>query len=113
MATNTKNKLDKPCQLSITLKATYTLNGAVKVSFKLALETTGRIVRRRCVKATSNNNHDSKCMLLVSVHNTITRSGVVGSNTFSFTGKLAAGTYQLTAIAPGGSSQTTIFRVTG
>jgi len=108
-----KNKGDKACQLSIRLKATYTLNAAVKVSFKLALQTTGRKVSGKCVKATRKNKHHSKCTLPVSVHKTITRSGVVGSNTFSFTGKLAAGTYKLTVTPAGGTSQTVTFRVTG
>jgi PKD repeat protein len=107
-----KNKGDKACQLSIKLKATYTLNGAVKVSFKLALQTSGRKVSGKCVKATSKNKHHSKCTLLTSVHKA-TRSGVVGSNKFSFTGKLAAGTYQLTVTPAGGTSHTVMFKVTG
>ena len=55
----------------------------------------------------------SDCTLLVSVHKTITRSGVAGSNKFRFTGKLAAGTYELTVTPAGGTSQTVTFKVTG
>ena len=108
-----KNKQAKPCQLSTKLKATYTLNAAVKVSFKLAVRTTGRKVNGRCAKATRKNRQDSKCTLLVGVTKSITRSGAIGSNTFSFAGKLAAGTYQLTATPAGGTPKTATFRVTG
>ena len=108
-----KNKRDKPCQLSIRLNATYTLNAAVNVSFKLALKTTGRKVSGKCVTATHKNKHHSTCTLLVSVHKTITRSGVAGSNKFSFTGQLAPGTYELTVTPAGGTSQTVTFKVTG
>jgi YVTN family beta-propeller protein len=108
-----KNKGDKACQLSIKLKATYTLNTPVTVSFKLSLRTTGRKVSGSCVKATRKNKHHAKCPRLVSVHKTITRSGVAGSNRFSLTGKLAAGTYQLTATPAGGTSRTVTFRVIG
>ena len=69
-----KNKRDEPCQLSIRLKTTYTLNAAVTVSFKLALKTTGRKVSGKCVKATHKNKRHSKCTLLFSVHQAITRS---------------------------------------
>jgi hypothetical protein len=108
-----QNKGDQACQLSIKLKATYTLNTPVTVSFKLSLQTTGRKVSGRCVKATRKNNHHAKCTLLVSVNKTIPRSGVAGSNSFSLTGKLAAGTYQLTATPAGGTSRTVTFRVIG
>ena len=108
-----QNKGDQACQLSIKLKATYTLNTPVTVSFKLSLQTTGRKVSGRCVKATRKNTHHAHCTLLVSVHPTIPRSGVAGSNSFSLTGKLAAGTYQLTATPPGGTSQTVTFGVIG
>ena len=108
-----KNKDDKACQRSIKLKATYTLNTPVTVSFKLSLQRTGRKVSGRCVKATRKNKHHAKCTLLVSVHKTIPRSGVAGSNKFSFAGKLAAGTYQLSATPAGGTSQTVRFRVIG
>ena len=108
-----QNKGDKACQLSINLKAAYTLNTPVTVSFTLSLQTTGRKVSGRCVKATRKNTHQAKCTLLVSVHKTIPRSGVAGSNRFSLTGKLAAGTYQLTATPAGGTSQTVTFGVVG
>ena len=108
-----ENQGDKACQLSIKLKATYTLNTPVTVSFKLSLQTTGRKVSGRCVKATRRNKHHAKCPRLVSVHKTIPRSGVAGSNSFSLTGKLAAGTYQLTATPAGSTSQTVKFRVIG
>ena len=111
--TSKKNKADEPCQLSIKLTATYTLNAPVKVSFKLALESTGRTVSGKCVKATRKNKHHSKCTLLVGVHNTITRSGVAGSNKFSVTGKLGAGTYELTVTPADGTSQTVTFKVAG
>ena len=74
-----QNKGDKACQLSINLKAAYTLNTPVRVSFKLSLQRTGRKVNGRCVKATGKNTHQAKCTLLVSVHKTIPRSGVAGS----------------------------------
>ena len=108
-----ENNGDKPCQLSIRLQATYTLNVAVNVSFKLELKTTGRKVSGKCVKATPKNKHHSKCTLLASVHKTITRSGEARSNKFSFTGQLAAGTYELTVTPAGGRSQTVTFKVTG
>ena len=108
-----QNKGDKACQLSINLKATYTLNTPVTVSFKLSLQTTGRKVSGRCVQATRKNTQQAKCTLLVSLHKTIPRSGVAGSNSFSLTGKLAAGTYQLTATPAGGTAKTVTFRVTG
>jgi hypothetical protein len=108
-----RNKRDNTCQLSIKLNATYTLNAAADVSFRLALQTSGRKVNGKCVKATRKNKHHSKCTLLASVDKTVTRSGVVGSNTFSFTGKLAAGTYELTASMAGGTAQTVTFRVAG
>ena len=110
---STKNKRDKPCQLSIKLTAHYTLTAARTVSFKLALQTSGRMVRGKCVKASTKNKHDHKCILLVSVHHTITRSGVVGSNKFNFTGKLVAGTYELTVTPPGGTAQKVTFKVSG
>ena len=105
-------KLDRRCQLPISLKATYTLNVAVKVSFKLSLETTGRAVGGRCVKTTHRNRSHRKCTLPVSAHKTITRAGVAGSNRSSFTVKLAAGTYQLTATPAGGTSGTVTVHVT-
>ena len=77
-----KNQSDKRCQLSVRLTATYALNAAVSMSFKLA-------------------------------HKTVTRSGVAGSNKFSVTRKLAAGTYELTATPAGGTSQAVTFKVTG
>jgi hypothetical protein len=107
-----KDKRHKACQLSIKLKGTYKLNGSVKVGFKLSLKTTGRKVGGKCVKATSKNKHHSKCSLLVTKH-TFTRSGKLGSDAFSFTGKLAAGNYELTATPAGGTAKTTTFRVTG
>ncbi len=109
----TKNNGDKPCQLSIKLTADYTLNAARTVSFRLALQTSGRMVSGKCVKASPKNKHDRKCMLLVSVHNPITRSEVVGSNKFTFTGKLLSGTYELTMTPVGGAAQTVTFKVTG
>ena len=108
-----ENEADDPCQLSIKLKATYTLDAPVKVSFKLALESTGRTLNGKCVKATRKNKHHSKCTLLVGVHNTIIRSGVTGSNRFSVTGKLGAGTYQLTVTPAGGTSRTATSKVAG
>jgi hypothetical protein len=108
-----RSKHAKPCQLSIKLKATYALNTAVKVSFKLALSTTGRKVHGRCVRATRKNKRQPKCALPVGVGKPIARSGVNGSNTFTFTGRLAAGTYQLTATPAGGTPRTVTFRVTG
>jgi PKD repeat protein len=108
-----KNKRDKACQLSIKLNATYTLNAAANVTFKLALQRSGRKVSGKCVKATRKNKHHSKCTLLVSVQKTFTRSGVAGSNKFSFARKLAAGTYELTAAPASGTPQTVTFRVTG
>jgi len=108
-----KNKAGKACQLSIKLKATYTLNAAVAVSFQLSRKATGRKVSGKCRNPTRKNRHRAKCTLLVSVQKTVTRSGVVGSNSFSFTGKLAAGTYQLTATPAGGTSKTVTFRLTG
>ncbi len=108
-----KNKRAKSCLLATKLKATYTLSAAAKVSFKLALKTTGRKVRGRCVKATRKNKHAAKCTLLVGVRKTITRPAATGSNTFSFTGTLAAGTYQLTGTPAGGSARTVSFRVVG
>ena len=107
-----KNKAGRRCQLSIKLKATYALSAPATVRFRLALKTTGRKVSGKCVKATRKNKHHSKCTLL-SVQKTITRSGVAGSNNFSFTGKLAAGTYQLTASPPGAAPETVTLRVTG
>jgi hypothetical protein len=108
-----QNKGDQACQLTIKLQATYRLNTPATVSFKLSLQTTGRKVSGRCVKATRKNQLHAKCTLLVSAHKTIPRSGVAGSNSFSLTGKLAAGTYQLTATPARGTSQTVTFRVTG
>ena len=108
-----KNKQAKPCQLTVKLKATYTLNAAVQVSFKLALKTTGQKVNGRCVEATRKSKQHSKCTLLVGVLEPITSSGAIGSNTFSSTDKLAAGTYQLTATPAGGTPQTATFHVTG
>jgi PKD repeat protein len=108
-----KNKHDHACQRSIKLKATYTLNAAGTVTNKLSRETTGRKVGGRCVKLTRKNRHHPACTLSVSVHKTITRPGVVGSNEFSFTGKLAVGTYGLAATPAGGTAQTATFRVTG
>jgi hypothetical protein len=99
--------------LSIKLKATYRLNEAATVSFTLSIVTTGRKVSGRCVKVTHKNKHKPRCTLPVSVHTTITRSGVVGSNKFSFTGKLAARTYELTVTPAGGTARTVRFRVTG
>ena len=110
---STKNKRDKPCQLSIKLTAHYTLNAARTVSFTLALETSGRIVGGKCVKASAKNKHDRKCVLLMSVHSTITRPGVVGSNKFTFTGKLVAGTYELTVTPGGGTAHAVAFKVSG
>ena len=69
--------------------------------------------QRQVREGDPQDKHHSKCMLLVSVHKTITRSGVVGSNKFSFTGMLAAGTYELTVTPAGGPSQTVTFKVTG
>jgi hypothetical protein len=108
-----QNQGDQACQLSIKLKATYTLNTPVTVSFKLSLQRTGRKVSRRCVTATRKNTQHAKCTLLVSVHKAISRSGVAGSNSFSLAGKLAAGTYQLTATPARGTAQTVTFRVIG
>ena len=108
-----QNQGDQACQLSIKLKATYTLNTPLTVSFTLSLQTTGRKVSGRCVKATRTNKHHAQCTLLVSVHKTIPRSGVAGSNSFSLTGTLAAGTYQLTATPARGTFQTVTFRVIG
>jgi YVTN family beta-propeller protein len=105
------NKGDKACQLSIKLKATYGLNTAATVSFKLSLATTGRKVRGKCVKAPLKNKHKPTCTLLFGVHRTITRAGVAGSNQFSFTGKLATGTYELTVTPAGGTAQSVTFRV--
>jgi hypothetical protein len=65
----------------------------------------------REVVASSTTNVDALCTLLVSVHKTIPRSGVAGSNRFSLTGQLAAGTYQLTATPARGTAQTVTFRV--
>jgi hypothetical protein len=73
----------------IKVKATYTLNAAATVTFKLVRKKTGRKVR------------------------TITRSGAAGANSFSFTGRLAAGTYKLTATPAGGRSKAVTFKVTG
>jgi hypothetical protein len=106
-----QNTGDKPCQLSIKLQATYTLNTPGTVSFKLSRQTTGRKLSGRCVKATRKNQQHAKCTLLVSAHKTIPRSGVAGSNRFSLTGQLAAGTYQLTATPARGTAQTVTFRV--
>ena len=108
-----KNAADKPCQLSIKLKASYTLNAPAKVSFKLSLKTTGRNVRGKCAKATHKNKHHAQCTLLLSVHKTINRSGVAGSNKFSFIGKFAAGTYELIATPAGGLAEKVTFKVTG
>ena len=110
---STKNKGDKPCQRSIKLSAKYTLNAAATVSFKLALQTSGRKVSGKCVKASRKNTHDHKCVLLVSAHSTIRRSGVAGSNKFTFTGKLVAGTYELTVTPAGGTAHTVTFKVSG
>jgi len=110
---STKNKRDKPCQRSIKLTAKYTLNAAATVSFKLALQTSGRKVSGKCVKASRKNKHDHTCQLLASVHKTITRSGVAGSNKFTFTGKLVAGTYELTVTPAGGTAHTVTFKVSG
>jgi hypothetical protein len=52
-------------------------------------------------------------LLLVSVHNTLRRSGVAGSNKFTFTGKLLAGTYELTVTPAGGTAHTVTFKVSG
>lgn len=72
----------------------------------------GARVHGRCVKPTRKNKHDRKCTLLVGVHKTIMRYGT-GSNSFTFTRKLATGTYQLTATPADGTSQTVTFRITG
>ena len=48
-----------------------------------------------------------------SVHKKITRSGVARSNKFSFTGQLAAGTYELTRDPGGRQAETVTFKVTG
>ena len=110
---STRNKADKPCQRPVKLTAKYTLNAAATVSFRLALQTSGRKVSGKCVKGSRKNKHDHKCMLLVSVHNTIRRSGVAGSNKFTFTGKLVAGTYELTVTPAGGTAHTVTFKVSG
>jgi hypothetical protein len=110
---STKNKRNKPCQRPVKLTAKYTLNAAATVSFRLARQTSGRKVSGKCVKGSRKNKHDRKCMLLVSVHNTIRRSGAAGSNKFTFTGKLVAGTYELTVTPVGGTAHTVTFKVSG
>jgi hypothetical protein len=71
------------------------------------------VLSGKCLKASRKNKHDHKCMLLVSVHNTIRRSGVAGSNKFTFTGKLVAGTFELTVTPAGGTAHTVTFKVSG
>lgn len=73
----------------------------------------GRKVHGRCVTATRKNKHRAKCTRLVSVYKTVVDPRVAGSHSFSFTGKLAAGTYELTATPAGGTSLMVTFRVVG
>jgi hypothetical protein len=84
-----RTRREKPCRRPIRLRATYMLNAAVTVSLTLVRKATGRKVR------------------------SITDSGFGGSNSITFTAKLAAGTHELTATPEGGAPRTARLKVTG
>jgi DNA-binding beta-propeller fold protein YncE len=112
-----KNGANKHCRLPIRLRVNYTLNGGSKVTFALKRQATGRKVRGACVKPTHKNRKHGKCVRLVSVSGSIVKSGIAGSNHFTFNGKigghqLGSGTYQLIATPAGGSPRKATFTIT-
>jgi hypothetical protein len=109
-----KNATKPRCRRPIKLKISYTLNGAATVKFTLKLLLPGRKVNGRCVKPTAKNANKPRCVRKQSVHGSIVKTGKLGANSFTFTGKigghkLAPGTYRLTATPTGGTSHTTKF----
>jgi outer membrane protein assembly factor BamB len=117
-----QNRSHKYCRRSLKLKITYTLNEAATVTLTLKRQTPGRKVKGRCVKPTHKSHKRPRCTRFVPVHGRITLLGKVGSNVFTFTGKigghkLGPGSYQLTATPTTGghtgTPQKVAFKVVG
>ena len=112
----TKNNANKHCKRPIQLRVSYTLDSAATVTFTLKRETPGRKVNGQCVKPTKKNKTHKSCNRLVTVRGTITQTGKLGANSFTFNGKLdgyklAPGSYQLTATPTGGKPHTTTLKI--
>lgn len=113
-----KTKNNKHCRRPIKLKVSYTLNGALTVTFALKRKAPGRKVRGRCVEPTKKNAKKKRCSRLVTVHGKLVKSGKAGNNKFAWNGKLAGhklkpGSYQLTATPTGGKPNTVTFKIVG
>ena len=106
-----KNRTHKPCTRPIKLRIRYTLNGSATVTFTIKRLAPGRQVTGRCVKPTHKNSSHKRCTRLASARR-IDKPGETGANSFTFSGRLVPGTYQLTATLPGGTRQRATFRFT-
>jgi hypothetical protein len=102
-------------------KVSFKLNVAAAVAFKVRQRRSGRRnARGRCVKPTRKNRRKRKCTRAVTLRGGFTQTGVAGSNSFRFTGrlrgrKLSPGRYLLvatpTADGVSGLARSTRFRI--
>lgn len=82
---------------------TYTLNQPATVRFTVLQPQSGRRAKGgRCVKPTRANRRARRCVRMVTLAGSFTRTGRAGTNRFRFTGRLAGrklkpGSYQLVA----------------
>jgi hypothetical protein len=69
-------------------EASFTLNVAAEVRFRVDRTTAGRKVKGVCRAATRRNRHARKCTRHRRVRGSFKRAGVAGANRFHFTGRL-------------------------
>ena len=91
----------------------FTLNVAAPVKFSVDRSAAGRKVNGKCRKPTKKNKHAKRCTRHLALKGSFSRSGVAGSNTFHWNGRvggkaLKPGSYRL--IATTGSGPTTKVR---
>jgi hypothetical protein len=105
-----KNRTRKHCRRQVKLRITYTLNGNVRVTFKLTRKFSGRKVKGSCVRQTKKNRKHKRCTKLVAA-GSFTKAGTGGANSFTLKRKLKPGSYVLTATPTGGASQKVTFKI--
>jgi hypothetical protein len=78
----------KKKEAPVSTAVTYTVSAAATVEFGVERKLPGRKVGKRCVKQTKANRAKKKCPLFKKVKGSFTHSGLAGSNTFRFSGRL-------------------------
>jgi hypothetical protein len=94
---------------------TYALSAAATVQFTIERKLSGRRVGKKCVKRTKANKGKKRCPLYKPVKGGFTHTGVAGSNSFKFSGRvggkaLKPGAYRLTG-ATSTATRTAVFKL--